>query len=178
MSRTIWLVSDTHFGHHNIIQYCNRPFGSVEEMNAHLVAEWNKVVKPHDKVYHLGDFVINKKHIHIGKMLNGKKRLVIGNHDPLHSNLQDYLDAGFEAFYGSVEKFKGLVLSHIPVHPNSIRRWGSCVHGHIHDKSLTDNRYVNVCVEATGYRPLSLEEVYEKAERQRQDEQELESGWL
>ncbi len=166
MTRTIWLVSDSHFGHRNIIDYCGRPFDSVEAMNEAMVERWNAVVQPQDKVYHLGDFVINKKWIEIGKMLNGHKRLVIGNHDPVDTHLAAYQAAGFEKFYGSVEKFKGAVCTHIPVHPMNIGRWGFNLHGHIHEKTVwlpgtsePDYRYINMCVEHNEYMPVPLEAV-------------------
>ena len=53
-----FFTSDTHFGHENIIKYCNRPFTSTEEMDKALISNWNKVVKPEDTVFHLGDFAV------------------------------------------------------------------------------------------------------------------------
>ncbi len=164
--RTIWIVSDSHFGHRNIIDYCGRPFDSVESMNEAMVERWNAVVKPQDKVYHLGDFVINKKWIDIGKMLNGHKRLVIGNHDPIDTHLAAYQAAGFEKFYSVVEKFKGMVLTHVPIHPMTVGRWKTNLHGHIHEKTVwiggtsePDYRYINMCVEHNGYAPVALEAI-------------------
>ena len=82
----IWFVSDTHYSHLNIIKYCNRPFGSVEEMNEALVNNWNSVVKPDDHVYHLGDFCFGNVEkwnwcLEPGR-LNGHIHLILGNHDP------------------------------------------------------------------------------------------------
>lgn len=82
----IWLTSDHHFHHSNIIKYCNRPFESVEEMNEALVANWNSVVKPDDHVYHLGDFCFGNVEkwnwcLEPGR-LNGHIHLILGNHDP------------------------------------------------------------------------------------------------
>ena len=82
----IWLTSDTHFFHENILKYCNRPFGSVEEMNEALVKNWNSVVKPEDHVYHLGDFCFGNVAkwnwcLEPGR-LNGHIHLILGNHDP------------------------------------------------------------------------------------------------
>jgi calcineurin-like phosphoesterase family protein len=55
---SVWFTSDTHFGHENIIKYCDRPFDSVEEMDEALVSNWNEVVGHNDLVYHLGDFTL------------------------------------------------------------------------------------------------------------------------
>lgn len=82
----IWFTSDQHYGHYNIIKYCNRPFSSVDEMNEAMIENWNKVVQPDDIVYCLGDvsmsFHFIEKH---STRLVGKKYLVPGNHDYCHS---------------------------------------------------------------------------------------------
>jgi calcineurin-like phosphoesterase family protein len=80
---TIWFTSDTHFGHANIIKYCERPFRDTDHMDAVIVDNWNSIVSPEDTVYHLGDVAlgtIDKSLANVGR-LNGYKILVIGNHD-------------------------------------------------------------------------------------------------
>ena len=79
----IWITSDTHFNHYNIIEYCNRPFSNVDEMNKELIKRWNSVVKKNDKVWHLGDFFLGKKDdaADIISHLNGNIYLIKGNHD-------------------------------------------------------------------------------------------------
>lgn len=155
-----------------------RPFTSTEEMDETMVERWNAVVRPQDTVYHLGDVVINKKSLHHVKRLNGKKRLVRGNHDIFKD--ADYRNVGFESIYGVrvfVDKF---ILSHIPLHPDCVtNRFRVCVHGHLHsneimrtvmvtkdvsvpwphEKTEIDPRYLCVSVEHTDYRPLSFDEV-------------------
>lgn len=82
---SIWLTSDHHFYHANVIKYCNRPFKTVEEMNEILVARWNEVVKPDDTVLYLGDFSMAARAAEVFlPRLMGKKELYCGNHDFPH----------------------------------------------------------------------------------------------
>jgi calcineurin-like phosphoesterase family protein len=140
-----FVISDTHFGHTNSWEKFKlpngdplRPFTSTEEMDETMVERWNAVVRPQDTVYHLGDVVINKKSLHHVKRLNGKKRLVRGNHDIFKD--QDYREVGFESLYGVrvfVDKF---ILSHIPLHPESVtERFRVNVHGHLHANEVMQN---------------------------------------
>lgn len=92
----IFFTSDTHFCHKNIINFCNRPFGSVEEMNEKLIENWNKVVTNRDIIYHLGDFCFGGSaewHTILGR-LNGRITLIKGNHD--YKNLRAGYDRLFE----------------------------------------------------------------------------------
>lgn len=79
----IYFTSDLHFGHKNIINFCRRPFHSVENMNKLMVMNWNEVVQPDDTVYILGDFAMGqiRETLPIAEQLNGEKLLVPGNHD-------------------------------------------------------------------------------------------------
>lgn len=79
----IYFVSDTHFGHANILQFCNRPFANVEEMNYKLIENWNKKVPADGIVFHLGDFAWGGYPFwkSIRDQLNGKIILIKGNHD-------------------------------------------------------------------------------------------------
>ncbi len=159
MASKIWFTSDWHLGHFNIITYSGRPFSSTEEMDAALVENHNKLVRPQDKVYNLGDVVINKKHLHKAKAFNGHKRLLRGNHDVYTTKM--YLDAGFEEI-AAYRVMAGMIFSHIPIHESSMGRFGMNVHGHMHEKKLDDVRYMNICVEHTDYAPLSLEQIVEE----------------
>ena len=175
-----FVISDTHFGHTNSWEKFKlpngdplRPFTSTEEMDEAMVERWNAVVRPQDTVYHLGDVVINKKSLHHVKRLNGKKRLVRGNHDIFKD--EDYREVGFESLYGVRVFVDQFILSHIPLHPDSVtERFRVNVHGHLHagevklsaidmdtnsTKQYIDPRYLCVSVENTDYRPLSFDEV-------------------
>lgn len=181
---TIWLISDTHFSHENIIRFCDRPFANSREMDEKLIEWWNQFVQLQDHVYHLGDVTTRRGgsverewFVRLIKRLNGHKRLILGNHD--HFPTKTYLDAGFEKIRGTGQWLDGLLLSHYPIHPLSLGRAKACVHGHIHQNPsptphvidpITNGKrrvqpYVNVCVEATNYHPISLEEVKDRVDR-------------
>ena len=166
-----FVISDTHFGHTNSWQLFKRPdgsplrpFSSTEEMDETMIERWNAKVGPHDVVYHLGDVVINRKFLHLVKRLNGKKRLVRGNHDIFKD--QDYRDVGFDSLYGVRVFTDKFILSHIPLHPDCITdRFRVNVCGHLHANKVRfvdgsiDPRYLCVSVEQTNYTPLSFDEV-------------------
>lgn len=163
----IFVISDTHFGHTNswaafkLADGCTpmRPFTSTEEMDETMVARWNETVRPQDHVYHLGDVVIAKRNLPICKRLNGHKRLVRGNHDIFKT--KDYLEVGFDEIYGvRVWPDRKIIMSHIPLHPDSLRDRGwQNWHGHLHANSVRGpdaHLYRCVSVEHTDYRPVEL----------------------
>ena len=167
MSET-YIISDTHFGHGNSLTFKKadgsplRDFSSAEEMDEHMIKCWNSVVRPEDKVIHLGDGVINKKFLPVLNRLNGKKKLVMGNHDifPTATMLQYFYDVK------AYRVFDKHVFSHIPVHTESIGRFKANVHGHLHSntvKVITDQTnvvddpyYICMCVEQphVNYTPM------------------------
>ena len=176
----IFFISDSHFAHSNILTFLNqdgsnlRTFESVEHMDEHMVHCWNKTVSPNDKVYHLGDVCMSKKHLPILARLNGEKVLVKGNHDK--EKLNEYTKY-FKDVRGS-HQFDGLIMTHIPIHPASLARWGLNVHGHTHSNSvmrdhttnpskpqIRDPRYFCVSVEQINYTPISLEQVKQEAKK-------------
>ena len=163
---TIFLISDTHFDHKNILKFEEhfRPFKDVNEMNETLISNWNKTVGPNDEVYHVGDFAFGNKFERIGKRLNGHKYLVLGNHDNTN-NIQMYMDAGFSEFYGMV-KLDNYILTHCPMHDTELMYYPGKknVHGHIHSRLVFDKNkpnldYINVSVELTGHKPIALDEL-------------------
>lgn len=79
----IFFTADHHFGHENIIKFCNRPFADAKEMNEALIQRWNEKIKKNDIVYHLGDFgLMHKENLAaILEQLNGKIHLIQGNHE-------------------------------------------------------------------------------------------------
>lgn len=165
----IFLISDTHFGHHNIIEYCNRPFADIDEMDEKMIQNWNSVVKPGDHIYHLGDVYMGDGERFLKKFsrLNGKKRLVLGNHDDLKKKIGGKISLTdlFQKIF-LFRCFEGMMLTHMPVHEKSIVRAGEGavnVHGHIHDTPSPKGPYVCVSVEQINYTPISIEDVRKRA---------------
>ena len=159
--RRIFVISDTHFGHRNIIKYCNRPFADTDEMDEAIVRNWNEVVRPQDIVYHLGDVYFKMKEPSFLRRLMGRKRLLLGNHD---SGKDSILQACFQKI-GVWRMFPeyGVVLTHIPIHmgiehaEERAEKYDLNVHGHIHDQDPPTNKHINVSVERIDYRPVELE---------------------
>jgi len=165
MSKT-FLIADTHFGHTNVLNFLRsdgtklRPhWDSILEHDQALIDNWNKVVGKNDKVYHLGDagFKSFNGLSDILIRLNGTKVLIKGNHDnfKLSQYAQHFKDVR------ATHTLDKLVLSHIPLHPDSLYRWRGNVHGHLHDSKLVDPKYFNVSVECINYTPIDFEEVRE-----------------
>lgn len=160
----IFVISDTHFGHHNMVHVFKRADGSpardfktVNEMDELMIQNWNSVVTAQDHVYHLGDVTMNPSANlqRIIPRLAGHKRLVLGNHDS--GKVQEYLAAGFQKIVAS-RVLDSWLLTHIPVHLDSInKKWKGNIHGHTHWVCYGPP-YFNVSVEQINYTPIPLEE--------------------
>jgi len=171
-----FLVSDTHFGHTGVCKFTLndgvtklRPWTDPNEMDEEMVKRWNDRVRPNDKVYHLGDVVINRKALSIMHRLNGDKVLIRGNHDI-------FRDDEYRVHFRELRAYhvlNGMILSHIPLHPESLGRFGVNIHGHTHanrimsysmdlDKEVIDPRYHCVCVEQTDFAPILFEDVIKR----------------
>jgi calcineurin-like phosphoesterase family protein len=167
---SVFLVSDTHFGHAGVCRFTRddgvtklRPWTDPEEMDEEMVKRWNETVKPTDKVYHLGDVVINRKALGIMRRLNGDKVLIRGNHDIFRDNEYREHFRELRAYH----VMNGMILSHIPIHTASLGRFGTNIHGHLHsnrvmDGDVIDPRYHCVCVEQTEFRPILFEDVIQR----------------
>jgi len=180
-----FLVSDTHFGHAGVCRFLRndgvtklRPWDDPEEMDEFMVKAWNERVRPRDRVYHLGDVVINRRALRTLERLNGDKVLIRGNHDIF--KLED-----FTPYFRDIRGYhimNGMILSHIPVHEDSLGRFGVNVHGHLHANRVMqrasstaefmawgvreriDPRYHCVCVEQTDFAPILLEDLIKRIE--------------
>lgn len=151
---TIFVTSDTHFGHANIIKYCNRPFAHVHDMNEALVENWNAVVGPDDEVWHLGDFAWNSAAGTLER-LNGTKFLITGNHDPSKTRKLQ----GWRAVHTGLFQYSSQILmQHYPAQtPAGVL----LLHGHSHNPPALRrrNNMIDVGVDAWGYKPTPLDEV-------------------
>ena len=172
----IFFCSDHHFGHASILSFKRsdgtplRDFATVEEMNETMIDRHNSVVRPQDKVYFLGDVTMSTKSYSLDFLsrMNGTKILIKGNHDQCKPLA--YLEH-FKDIRGS-HQFEGLIMTHIPIHPQSLARWGLNIHGHLHANlvlrelsHLPDPRYFNVSMEQINYTPISLEEIRSRTMR-------------
>lgn len=162
----IFVVSDMHFDHKNIIKYCKRPFRSVYDMNRALIGNWNDRVRKGDRVYYLGDMTFGGKRGSIDfwlSKLNGEVRFVRGNHDTDTITRAEVIEDRFPIKYGDHE----FLLMHDPHRPPDWDGW--IIHGDKHNNSPIRyphinrrNKTVNVCVEYTEYAPMNLDEIIAK----------------
>lgn len=173
----VWFISDPHFDHANFVRGgrigTRGQFGSVTEMNEFILDSLHRHVLPHHKLYVLGDVTLQRRDegqmARFVRRLPGHTRLIPGNHD--HFTWEQYQRAGFEKVL-VMRVMANILFTHIPVHPNQFARFTGNVHGHLHNRVVLteakhpDRRYVNVCVEATNYRPVSLDEIVTYFNRQ------------
>ena len=169
--RDIWVISDHHFSHDNILNFKTkdgvkvRDFKDVEEMNSVMIERHNETVKPHDIVYFLGDVGFNRESLDIIlPKLHGRKRIILGNHDLFKPS---FYEKHFQKVMVSWRALRGdVIFSH---HPLLIGDTGdrikAVVHGHIHrshimDGDKLDYRYFNTCVEVMDYHPIHVEEIF------------------
>lgn len=184
----IYFTSDHHFSHKNIIQLCNRPFNSVEDMDEEMIRRWNSVVGEQDTVYYLGDFSLSIKPVKgYVKRLNGYKILIAGNHDKCHyfqhknklsllKSEGEYINSGFMSIFDFSRDFFKIVgapqilLSHFPydngddkrfyeIFPRDDGHW--LLHGHVHNKWKVKDKQINVGVDQWDFYPVSLNKILE-----------------
>ncbi len=174
-----YFTADLHFGHQNIIRYCDRPFGSVAEMNAALVDNWNAVVTGSDEVWVLGDVALGPIHDSLANIaeLHGRKILVAGNHDRCwagHERGDDvwterYHEAGFDEIHQGTVSItvagRPVLASHfpyegdshdsdrfVPWRPTDDGSW--LLHGHVHTSWKVNGRQINVGVDVWDHTPV------------------------
>ena len=182
----IWFTADTHFGHKNIIRFCQRPFVDVEEMNHAMIENWNSVVGKDDLVFHLGDFSVGgaAEWTSLLDNLHGKIVLILGNHDMNNVNqgfMRRFLDIKMQMLI-SIGKQR-IYLNHYPflcyggAYKNTWQLFG-----HVHtndaqtglDHSRLNNLFptqYDVGVDNNNYAPVSFEQVEKIIRKQIKDKQ-------
>ncbi|MEI9916264.1 MAG: hypothetical protein WDN29_11095 [Methylovirgula sp.] len=157
-----FFTSDTHFGDARRIRVDKRPFKSIGEHDAALIARWNAVVSPEDDVYHLGDFAVTMDATAVESWLaalNGRKHLIIGNNDsPAVTASKTW--ASISHYTELVIDNRFLVLCHYPFRTWHRSAKGAIdIHGHSHGKLKELPRQYDVGVDVFDYRPVSLAEI-------------------
>lgn len=179
MSKT-FVTADSHFNHKNIIEYCSRPFTSVDEMNKTLIENWNAVVGKGDIVYHLGDFILGdvagdvESLSEIISQLNGRIVLIRGNHDTSTKINLYNIYFGNKIVVKDIDHFayKGLyfILCHFPIVNEEFQRLLTkhnseivLLHGHVHNEApfyQKETHSFNCSVDVTDFTPISIDKIY------------------
>lgn len=175
-------TSDQHFGHKNIIKFCNRPFYSVQHMTESLINNYNSVINDDDTVVWVGDaFFLNKETMaDILKKLNGNKILIRGNHDKYSPII--YLEAGFQTIIDDfiTLEFEGvnIKICHYPYLQGKTDWFDKyenkrpvpkeneiLIHGHTHQKTKISGNMIHVGVDSNNYYPILYDEIIDIIKR-------------
>ena len=178
MSQNIWVTSDLHLGHENILKFCNRPFSNVEEMNEMLIDKYNSCVKSGDLCYILGDMfwrsLSNEKAISYAARLNGQKYYINGNHEERMQNKDIHKFFVWIKDYAEIhpKDHQRMILFHYPLRSWHGSNYGSyCLHGHCHgnlkdalpgETKEESPLIMDVGVDCWNYYPVSLDQVKDK----------------
>lgn len=155
---TTWFTSDLHLGHANILKHCDRPFQTVAEMDATLIANWNARVFPSDDIWCLGDFCWGNPEKY-GSRLNGRKHLIIGNHDG--EAIQSWKGWSSVQQYAEIKvDDHRLVLFHYPIREwNGFYKGAIHLYGHVHGNMEPTSQSCDVGVDLWDFSPVSLAEI-------------------
>lgn len=174
----ICYTADLHLGHANVIRHCDRPFSDADEMDAALVKRWNARMHRNDTVYIVGDFLFRAKRPAEEYLSepNGKKHLIVGNHDKYWMKKVD-LSAWFESVSPMLfitDNGRTATHCHYPMMSwPSMSRGGFMVFGHIHNNTNADYwpliaarpQMLNAGVDINGFTPVTLDEMIENNRR-------------
>jgi len=148
-----YLFSDPHFHHEKMA--IRRGFSSAEEMNELIVKNWNNTISKRDAVFLLGDITMEKKQYEILGRLQGTIHVVLGNHDQ-RQHVREMLNY-VHSVSGMIDYKEKAILTHCPIHPSQLEfRYSFNIHGHVHENSIDDARYINVCAEMINYTPVEF----------------------
>ncbi len=171
---SIWFTSDTHFGHANIIRYCDRPYTSLSEMDEGLIKNWNQVVHPNDNIYHLGDFILGGEEQASAyfSRLNGRISVVPGGHDKGWVSKREYVSKSGHPIVilpplvtvklniPRVNQSQLMVLCHYAMRVWDRSHYGSWhLYGHSHCGLPAHNKSLDVGIDCWNYFPVSLEKI-------------------
>lgn len=159
---TIFFTSDTHFDDARRIKIDRRPFASIDEHDAALIARWNAVVGTDDDVYHLGDFTAAKKDARVSELLsllNGRKHLIIGNNDP-PTTIENKGWASVAPYQEFEIDGRRIILCHYPFRTwHDMGKGAIDLHGHSHGRLKEATRQYDVGVDVFDYQPVTLETI-------------------
>ena len=178
MSKEIWFCSDLHLGHSNMYKFTNydgtkcRPWDNYEEAEEYMLQEFNKVLKPNDTLYILGDVAskTDRASYFFNALVPCRRILLMGNHD--NKIGFKFLSKYFNEIRGAYN-LENYIMTHIPVSSGSKGRFKTNIHGHTHSNLITiDNNgkipdpwYRNVCVERTGFKLINFSEIKTETEK-------------
>lgn len=157
----VYFLGDLHLGHRNILKYSTfrMRFLNLDEMHTDLIRRINSKVNKNDTLFLLGDIAFKKAYLPLLNEINGNKRLILGNHDVL--GIKEYLPY-FSRIFGCIE-YRNFFITHVPIHSSEFEyRVAGNIHGHLHNYSLEDYRYINVNVDQVMGFPVSFNEVQER----------------
>ena len=150
----VYFIADLHFGDKDVTHW--RGFSSMEEHDNLIISNWNKTVSNEDTVWILGDIALgDESNVDKLGLLNGKKHLILGNHDTKPSRV--YLKY-VEEICGA-HQMDEFILTHIPVHTSQFPRWSINICGHLHGRKINDDRYFCVSVDTINYTPILFSEI-------------------
>lgn len=177
----IYFISDMHFFHNNIINFAKRPFRNEKDMSDALIKNWNNKVSNNDGVYILGDMFVSRKDKEkikeVLEKLNGKKYLILGNHDSVWINAYPEFKSYFKEIsekkkihFKNNEKYISVIMTHHPMLEwDGYYKGHYHIFGHIHNKKdqpqlsylKKQDMMFNACVEVNNYEPVNFNELVE-----------------
>ena len=161
MGNKIWFTADKHLNHKNILAYCNRPFETVEEMNAVLINNHNSVVSPEDIVYDLGDFCQGDAKKYLSR-LNGNIIRIKGSHDKdIKSPYMMIIQP--KGLFDEYKNKRTIVLCHYAMRSWHLSHYGSWhLYGHHHGRLESYGLSADAGVDTNNFYPYSLADIEKK----------------
>ena len=168
-NKQIFFTSDPHYGHINIIKFCNRPYEHIHYMNKDLTERWNSVVSDGDDVYMLGDFCRRKPYPYLEK-LNGNIIWIRGNHDRT-KQIKEAKKMGIPVYQRTHFEYGGyrFLLNHKPVlfdtdersdpHVKNLDGYDYVLCGHVHEKWKVNQKNINVGVDVWDFTPVNIKDI-------------------